>query len=90
MVGEGLYPISFRFFSLECLRSLVSFYHTHIFVFSVAFVVISIYAVFNNKIHHFKINERWQHDDEFALTIRHEGFARRRDGLKAQSEYSPG
>ena len=62
----------------------------HIFVFSVDFVVIFIYAVINNKIHHFKINERWQHDDEFALTIKYEGFARRKDGLKAQSEYSPG
>ena len=53
-------------------------------MFSVAFVVIFIYAVINNKIHHFKINERWQHDDEFALTIRHEVFAHRKDGLKAQ------
>ena len=68
----------------ERLRSFFSLYHMYIFVFSVAFVVISIYAVFNNKIHHFKINERWQHDDEFALTIRYEGFARRKDGLKAQ------
>ncbi|ERT59749.1 hypothetical protein HMPREF1254_0899 [Prevotella sp. BV3P1] len=38
-------------FSSERLRFLVSLYHTHIFVFSVYFVVDFFYAVYNTKIY---------------------------------------
>ena len=79
---RGVAPHFFSLLSLKRLRSLVSLYHTHIFVFSVAFVVVFIYAVFNNKIHHFKINERWQHDEEFALTIKYEGWHAAETGWK--------
>ena len=67
-------PHFFSLFSSERLYFLISLYHTHIFVFSVAFVVTIIYVVINNKIHHFEIVERWHHDEEFALTIKYEGW----------------
>jgi hypothetical protein len=38
-------------FSSKRLRFLVSLYHTHIFVFSVYFVVDFFYAVYNTKIY---------------------------------------
>ena len=52
----------------------------HIFVFSVDFVVAIICAIYNNKIHHFEIVERWHHDEESALTIKYEGLQAAKTG----------
>ena len=87
---SGVAPHFLSFLSPGRLRFFAFFLsHAH-FVCSIAFVVAIICAIYNNKIHHFEIVERWHHDEESALTIKYEGFARRKDGLKAQSEYSPG